>query len=235
MSPTSRHRTVWPSGVGEVAPLIGVVALQGGFAEHIEVLESLGATTRRVRREADLDGLDGIVLPGGESTVIDKLMRSFGLADPLREAITVGLPVLATCAGLVVLAAEVEDAATGQQTLGRLDVTVRRNAFGSQLDSFEGHLDINGVGEGIPATFIRAPIVTRSGPEVEVISTLPDDAGEAGGAIVGVRQGNILALSFHPEETTDDRVHRRWLDELQEGSPGRRDGQFHPLLNTVQG
>ena len=235
MSPTSRRRTVWPSGVGEVAPLIGVVALQGGFAEHIEVLESLGATTRRVRREADLDGLDGIVLPGGEATVIDKLMRSFGLADPLREAITVGLPVLATCAGLVVLAAEVEDAATGQQTLGRLDVTVRRNAFGSQLDSFEGHLDINGVGEGIPATFIRAPIVTRSGPEVEVISTLPDDAGEAGGAIVGVRQGNILALSFHPEETTDDRVHRRWLDELQEGSPGRRDGQFHPLLNTVQG
>lgn len=235
MSPTSRRRTVWPSGVGEVAPLIGVVALQGGFAEHIEVLESLGATTRRVRREADLDGLDGIVLPGGESTVIDKLMRSFGLADPLREAITVGLPVLATCAGLVVLAAEVEDAATGQQTLGRLDATVRRNAFGSQLDSFEGHLDINGVGEGIPATFIRAPIVTRSGPEVEVISTLPDDAGEAGGAIVGVRQGNILALSFHPEETTDDRVHRRWLDELQEGSPGRRDGQFHPLLNTVQG
>ena len=235
MSPTSRHRTVWPSGVGEVAPLIGVVALQGGFAEHIEVLESLGATPRRVRREADLDGLDGIVLPGGESTVIDKLMRSFGLADPLREAITGGLPVLATCAGLVVLAAEVEDAATGQQTLGRLDVTVRRNAFGSQLDSFEGHLDINGVGEGIPATFIRAPIVTRSGPEVEVISTLPDDAGEAGGAIVGVRQGNILALSFHPEETTDDRVHRRWLDELQEGSPGRRDGQFHPLLNTVQG
>lgn len=235
MSPTSRRRTVWPSGAGEVAPLIGVVALQGGFAEHIEVLESLGATTRRVRREADLDGLDGIVLPGGESTVIDKLMRSFGLADPLREAITVGLPVLATCAGLVVLAAEVEDAATGQQTLGRLDVTVRRNAFGSQLDSFEGHLDINGVGEGIPATFIRAPIVTRSGPEVEVISTLPDDAGEAGGAIVGVRQGNILALSFHPEETTDDRVHRRWLDELQEGSPGRRDGQFHPLLNTVQG
>lgn len=235
MSPTSRHRTVWPSGVGEVALLIGVVALQGGFAEHIEVLESLGATTRRVRREADLDGLDGIVLPGGESTVIDKLMRSFGLADPLREAITGGLPVLATCAGLVVLAAEVEDAATGQQTLGRLDVTVRRNAFGSQLDSFEGHLDINGVGEGIPATFIRAPIVTRSGPEVEVISTLPDDAGEAGGAIVGVRQGNILALSFHPEETTDDRVHRRWLDELQEGSPGRRDGQFHPLLNTVQG
>ena len=235
MSPTSRRRTVWPSGVGEVAPLIGVVALQGGFAEHIEVLESLGATTRRVRREADLESLDGIVLPGGESTVIDKLMRSFGLADPLREAITVGLPVLATCAGLVVLAAEVEDAATGQQTLGRLDVTVRRNAFGSQLDSFEGHLDINGVGEGIPATFIRAPIVTRSGPEVEVISTLPDDAGEAGGAIVGVRQGNILALSFHPEETTDDRVHRRWLDELQEGSPGRRDGQFHPLLNTVQG
>ena len=235
MSPTSRRRTVWPSGVGEVAPLIGVVALQGGFAEHIEVLESLGATTRRVRREADLESLDGIVLPGGESTVIDKLMRSFGLADPLREAITVGLPVLATCAGLVVLAAEVEDAATGQQTLGRLDVTVRRNAFGSQLDSFEGHLDIDGVGEGIPATFIRAPIVTRSGPEVEVISTLPDDAGEAGGAIVGVRQGNILALSFHPEETTDDRVHRRWLDELQEGSPGRRDGQFHPLLNTVQG
>ncbi|MGK2308740.1 pyridoxal 5'-phosphate synthase glutaminase subunit PdxT [Cutibacterium sp. V947] len=197
-----------------MAALIGVVALQGGFAEHVEVLESLGATTRRVRREADLDGLDGIVLPGGESTVIDRLMRSFGLADPLREAIAGSLPVLATCAGLVVLAKELEDAATYQQTLGLLDVTVRRNAFGSQLDSFEGHLDIDGVGKAIPATFIRAPIVTRIGPGVDVISRLPDEAGEASGAIVGVRQGAILALSFHPEETTDDRVHRMWLDEL---------------------
>ncbi|MDO4411784.1 pyridoxal 5'-phosphate synthase glutaminase subunit PdxT [Cutibacterium sp.] len=214
MWPTSRHHIVWRNGAGEVAPIIGVVALQGGFAEHIEVLESLGATTRRVRREADLDGLDGIVLPGGESTVIDKLMRSFGLADPLREAVSDGLPVLATCAGLVVVAKELEDAAKDQQTLGLLDVTVRRNAFGSQLDSFEGQLDIDGVGEKIPATFIRAPIVTRTGPEVKIISRLPDEAGEASGAIVGVRQGTITALSFHPEETSDDRVHSRWLDEL---------------------
>ncbi|WCC80710.1 pyridoxal 5'-phosphate synthase glutaminase subunit PdxT [Cutibacterium equinum] len=197
-----------------MAPLIGVVALQGGFAEHIEVLESLGATTRRVRRQADLVGLDGIVLPGGESTVIDKLMRSFGLADPLREAIAGGLPVLATCAGLVVLAQELEDAAKDQQTLGLLDVSVRRNAFGSQLDSFEGHVDINGVGEAIPATFIRAPVVTRTGSDVQIISRLPDEAGEASGAIVGVRQGAILALSFHPEETTDDRVHRAWLEQV---------------------
>ncbi|WP_195839931.1 pyridoxal 5'-phosphate synthase glutaminase subunit PdxT [Cutibacterium porci] len=204
-------RTVWLSEAGDMAPLIGVVTLQGGFAEHMKLLESLGADTRRVRRDADLDGLDGIVLPGGESTVIDKLMRSFGLAEPLKDAVRSGLPVLATCAGLVVLAADLEDAAQDQQTLGLLDVTVRRNAFGSQLDSFEGALDIDGVGQGIPATFIRAPVITRVGPGVEIISRLPDDGSEASGVIVGVRQGNILALSFHPEETNDDRVHRTWL------------------------
>lgn len=211
---TCQPHTVWLSEVGDMTPLIGVVAIQGGFAEHIGLLESLGASPRRVRRGADLDGLDGIVLPGGESTVIDKLMRSFGLAEPLRDAVSGGLPVLATCAGLVVLATDLEDAAKGQQTLGLLDVTVRRNAFGSQLDSFEGTLDVDGVGEGIPATFIRAPVVTRVGPDVEVISRLPDEAGHTSGAIVGVRQRNILALSFHPEETDDDRVHRRWLQDV---------------------
>lgn len=193
---TCQPHTVWLSEVGDMTPLIGVVAIQGGFAEHIGLLESLGASPRRVRRGADLDGLDGIVLPGGESTVIDKLMRSFGLAEPLRDAVSGGLPVLATCAGLVVLATDLEDAAKGL------------------LASFEGTLDVDGVGEGIPATFIRAPVVTRVGPDVEVISRLPDEAGHTSGAIVGVRQRNILALSFHPEETDDDRVHRRWLQDV---------------------
>ena len=216
MSLMYQPRTVWLSEVGEMAPLVGVVALQGGFAEHIEVLESLGANTRRVHRSADLQGLDGIVLPGGESTVIDKLMRSFSLAEPLKDAVRRGLPVLATCAGLVVLATDLEDAAKGQHTLSLLDVTVRRNAFGSQLDSFEGTLDIDGVGDGVSATFIRAPVITRVGPGVEVIAQLPDEAGNVSGAIVGVRQRNVLALSFHPEETDDDRVHRTWLRQVSE-------------------
>ena len=214
MSLTCQPHIGWLSEVGEMAPLIGVVALQGGFAEHIEVIESLGANTRRVRRGADLQGLDGIIMPGGESTVIDKLMRSFDLAEPLRNTIRDGCPVLATCAGLVVLASDLEDAAKDQQTLGLLDITVRRNAFGSQLDSFEGTLDTDGVGEGVPVTFIRAPVVTRVGPDVEVIARLPDEAGDARGAIVGVRQGNVFALSFHPEETDDDRVHRMWLRQV---------------------
>lgn len=189
-------------------PLVGVLALQGGFAEHAQVLESLGARTRRVRRPEDLDGIDGIVLPGGESTVQDKLSRVFGLADPLRQALLDGLPALATCAGLILLARDLEDAAVGQQTLGVLDVTVRRNAFGTQLDSFEGTLAVDGVGEAVPATFIRAPLVTRTGPGVVVVAALPDRS------VVGVRQGRISAYAFHPEENCDPRVHRAWLDGL---------------------
>lgn len=186
---------------------IGVLALQGGVAEHRRVLESLGATTCPVRRPRDMDGLDAVVLPGGESTVIDRLARLEGLDVVLAERIGAGLPCLATCAGLVYLARDVVGAAPGQATLGVLDVEVRRNAFGSQLDSFETELDVAGVGR-VPATFIRAPLVCRVGEGVEVISRLDD------GRVVGVRQGAVTALAFHPEETDDPAVHRAWLETV---------------------
>ena len=206
--------------------LIGVLALQGGVEEHIEVLESLGAATRRVRQVADLEGLDGLVLPGGESTVIDRLARSFGLAEPLRAAIDVGLPVLATCAGLIYLARELENPAAGQQTLGALDVTVRRNAFGNQRFSAERAVSVilddgeAGVGDevvDVDASFIRAPIVTRTGSGVKAIATVSGNAGE-GEFIVGVRSGAITALSFHPEENGDARVHAAWLAQIPAAS-----------------
>ncbi|MGV0390002.1 pyridoxal 5'-phosphate synthase glutaminase subunit PdxT [Corynebacterium phoceense] len=205
---------------------IGVLALQGGVEEHIEVLESLGADTRRVRQVADLEGLDGLVLPGGESTVIDRLARSFGLAEPLRAAIDAGLPVLATCAGLIYLARELENPAAGQQTLGALDVTVRRNAFGNQRFSAErvvpvilddGEAGVGGDVVDVDASFIRAPIVTRTGPGVEAIATVSGNAGE-GEFIVGVRSGAITALSFHPEENGDARVHAAWLAQIPAAS-----------------
>ncbi|MEX3563113.1 pyridoxal 5'-phosphate synthase glutaminase subunit PdxT [Corynebacterium phoceense] len=205
---------------------IGVLALQGGVEEHIEVLESLGAATRRVRQVADLEGLDGLVLPGGESTVIDRLARSFGLAEPLRAAIDDGLPVLATCAGLIYLARELENPAAGQQTLGALDVTVRRNAFGNQRFSAErvvpitlddGEAGVDGEAVDVDASFIRAPIVTRTGPGVEAIATVSGNAGE-GEFIVGVRSGAITALSFHPEENGDARVHAAWLAQIPAAS-----------------
>jgi len=184
-------------------------------AEHAAMLASLGAVTSRVRLPRDLDGLDAIVLPGGESTVFDKLARTFGLAEPLRELIMDGLPTLATCAGLIYLAANVADAAPDQQTLGVLDVTVRRNAFGSQLDSFETMIDVSGIDAPVPATFIRAPVITDVGPSAEVISTLAD------GRVVGVQQGLITAYSFHPEQTTDTRVHQHWLDSFDRAGLGR--------------
>lgn len=206
--------------------LIGVLALQGGVEEHIEVLESLGAATRRVRQVADLEGLDGLVLPGGESTVIDRLARSFGLDEPLRADIDAGLPVLATCAGLIYLARELENPAAGQQTLGALDVTVRRNAFGNQRFSAERAVSVilddgeAGVGDevvDVDASFIRAPIVTRTRPGVEAIATVSGNAGE-GEFIVGVRSGAITALSFHPEENGDARVHAAWLAQIPAAS-----------------
>lgn len=252
-------------------PLVGVLALQGGVEEHLAVLESLGVETRRVRLPQDLDGLDGLVLPGGESSTIDKLARSFGVAEPLRRAVEGGLPVLATCAGLIYSARELENPAPGQQTIGLIDVTVRRNAFGNQRFSEERVVPVvvqgqradgetsevrarraesrdgEAYGTGsrnitldIEASFIRAPIVTRVGEGVEVIATVPvpvlgsvagDGAGEdsaackdgaehdgelthpAAGheAIVGVRQGRVTALSFHPEENGDSRLHAAWL------------------------
>ncbi|MHC2798830.1 pyridoxal 5'-phosphate synthase pdxT subunit [Corynebacterium hesseae] len=219
-------------------PLVGVLALQGGVEEHIAVLESLGAATRRVRLPQDLDGLDGIILPGGESSTIDKLARSFGVAEPLRRAVEGGLPVLATCAGLIYSARELENPAPGQQTLGLIDVTVRRNAFGNQRFSEERTVPVAMEGQrsgeplAIEASFIRAPIVTRAGEGVEVIATVPlpapdiEVSGEGSGAgartrpaagrevIVGVRQGCVTALSFHPEENGDSCLHAAWLASL---------------------
>ncbi len=201
--------------VANPRPTVGVLALQGGIEEHERALERLGAATRRVRLPQDLDGLDGVVLPGGESSAIDKLARALGLAGPLREAIAAGLPTLATCAGLIYAARELDNPAPGQHTLGVLDVTVRRNAFGNQRFSEERRVPVAlpGLDGEVEASFIRAPVVTRTGPGVEVIATVP--AGpDAPDVIVGVRQGNVTALSFHPEENSDDRVHAAWLASL---------------------
>ncbi|KKO77374.1 pyridoxal 5'-phosphate synthase glutaminase subunit PdxT [Corynebacterium striatum] len=184
--------------------VIGVLALQGGVEEHAAILSSLGAQVRRVRLPRDLDGLDGIVFPGGESSTIDRLARAFDLAAPLRDAVRSGLPVLATCAGLIYSARELENPAAGQQTLGILDVTVKRNAFGNQRFSEERTVTVDGV--PVEASFIRAPVVTRVGSGVEVIATI------AGDVIVGVRQGHVTALSFHPEENGETRIHETWLN-----------------------
>ncbi|MGP9735290.1 pyridoxal 5'-phosphate synthase glutaminase subunit PdxT [Brachybacterium sp. AOP42-C2-15] len=186
---------------------IGILALQGDVREHERALATLGAMTVRVRRPADLVGLDGLVLPGGESSVIDKLSRAFGLREPLQAGIAAGLPVYGTCAGMILLAEELEDAIAGQQTFGGLDITVRRNAFGRQQESFVAALPLAMLGEEpVAATFIRAPEVVRAGPEVEVLARLED------GRIVAVRQGNLLATAFHPEISGELRLHALLLE-----------------------
>ncbi|MBK4147693.1 pyridoxal 5'-phosphate synthase glutaminase subunit PdxT [Corynebacterium macginleyi] len=190
---------------------MGVLALQGGVEEHLRILSGLGVGTRRVRVPHDLEGLDGLVIPGGESSVIDKLARAFGVADPLRAAVDRGLPVFATCAGLIYCARELENPSPGQQTLGLLDITVRRNAFGNQRFSAERTVPVVVGDKTLPieASFIRAPLVTRVGEGVEVIATVPhEDAAEV---VVGVRHGAVTALSFHPEENDEARVHAAWL------------------------
>lgn len=188
---------------------VGVLALQGDFREHIAVLSSLGADARPVRRPEELDRLAGLVIPGGESSVMDKLARGFGLAEPLKAAIAGGLPVYGTCAGMIMIADTVLDAIAGQESLGGLDIAVRRNAFGSQLDSFETDLDIPVLGDPpVHAVFIRAPIVERVGDDVQVLSALPD------GRIVAVEHDNLLGTSFHPEMTGDTRFHEYFLSRL---------------------
>ena len=190
-------------------PVVGVLALQGDVREHVRVLEDLGARVRLVRRPADVAAVGGLVLPGGESTVIDRLARTFGLAEPIQAAFAAGMPVYGTCAGLILLADRVIDAAPGQQTFGGLDATVRRNAFGSQQASFETALSVPAVGaEPVAATFIRAPIIESVGPDVEVLARLAD------GRIVAVRQGNLLATAFHPEVTGERRLHRLFVDRM---------------------
>ena len=195
---------------GSSTPIVGVLALQGDFREHIAVLKSLGADARPVRRPEELAQVGGLVIPGGESSVMDKLSRIFGLAEPLKSAIRGGLPAYGTCAGLIMLADRVLDAITGQQSLGGFDISVRRNAFGSQLDSFETDLDIPAIGEPpMHAVFIRAPVVEQVGEGVVALATLSD------GRVVAVEQGNLLGTSFHPEMTGDTRFHEYFLDRVR--------------------
>jgi 5'-phosphate synthase pdxT subunit len=191
-------------------PKVGVLALQGDFREHLAVLRELGADAIPVRRAAELDDVAGLVIPGGESSVMDKLSRTFGLAEPLKKRIAEGMPVYGTCAGLIMLADTVRDAIAGQQTLGGLDVVVRRNAFGNQNDSFETDLDIPELGQRpVHAVFIRAPVIDEVGPAAHALGTLSD------GRVVAVEQGALLGTAFHPEMTDDYRFHERFLERIR--------------------
>jgi 5'-phosphate synthase pdxT subunit len=193
-------------------PTIGVLALQGDVREHARALEASGAQAVLVRRPGELAGLDGIVIPGGESTTIGKLAVIFELLDPLREAITSGLPAYGSCAGMILLADRIVDGLPGQPTIGGLDMCVRRNAFGRQVDSFEGPVEMTGiVGPPIHGVFIRAPWVESVGPDVEILA-------HADGRIVAVRHGHLLATSFHPELTGDLRIHELFVGLVKERS-----------------
>lgn len=198
---------------------IGILALQGNVAEHGYVLDQLGVSHRKVRLPRDLEGLSGLILPGGESTTMSKLMVFNELEDPLREALRDGLPAYGTCAGMILVADEVLDTRPDAVSLGAIDITVRRNAFGRQVDSFETDLDIpqlaiSGDQPPVHAAFIRAPWVERVGDDVEVLARVPESAGETAGTVVGVRQGAAMATSFHPESTGETRLHEFFLREL---------------------
>jgi len=188
---------------------VGVLALQGDVREHLQALAGLGVEAAAVRRPAELAAVEALVLPGGESTTMAKLARTFGLLDPLRDRVSAGLPVLGTCAGMILLADRVEDGVEGQETVGGLDITVRRNAFGRQVDSFEEDLRVTGVEGAVHAVFIRAPWVEEVGEGVEVLARV--ERGPAAGRIVAVRQGPLMATSFHPEVGGDSRVHALFL------------------------
>jgi 5'-phosphate synthase pdxT subunit len=187
-----------------------VLALQGDVREHTRVLRDLGADVVPVRRAAELQAIEGLVIPGGESSVIDKLSRAFGLQGPIRSAIRAGMPMYGTCAGLILLADRITDGIEGQETFGGLDVTVQRNAFGSQVDSFETDVAVPVLGEApVHAVFIRAPLVREIGADVEPIGTLDD------GRIVAVRHGRLLGTSFHPEVTGETRLHDLFLSMVR--------------------
>ena len=198
-----------PSVAGNTRPTIGILALQGDVAEHEAILRSLEVDTVLVRRADQLKHIDGIIVPGGESSVIDKLLRLFEMKKPLQARLAEGLPVLGTCAGLILLADEIEGAITGQETLGGLDVCVKRNAFGSQVDSREAAVVVAGIdGPPLEVAFIRAPVVTRVGEGVDVIATLEK------GEIVGVATETMMGVSFHPEVSGDNRLHALFLKKV---------------------
>jgi pyridoxal 5'-phosphate synthase pdxT subunit len=193
-------------------PPVGVLALQGDVAEHVGALRAVGAQPSAVRRPEELDRVEGLIIPGGESTTMWKLIDIFGLAEQLRKRISGGMATFGSCAGMIMLADRLPDPASGQQTLGGIDMTVRRNAFGRQVDSFERDLDVAGLdGPPFRAVFIRAPWVEQIGPGVEVLSTEP-----ATSRIVAVRQGRALATAFHPELTRDWRIHELFVDMVRD-------------------
>jgi 5'-phosphate synthase pdxT subunit len=194
-------------------PPVGVLALQGDVREHLAALSALGADARPVKSAGELERVAGLVIPGGESSVIDKLSRIFDVRDAIRARIASGMPVYGTCAGLIMLADDLVDGIAGQQTFGGLDATVRRNAFGTQLDSFETELDIPALGEPpVHAVFIRAPVVERVGPGVEVLARVDD------GRIVAIEQGPLLGTAFHPEVAGEHRFHARFLERVRAAS-----------------
>jgi pyridoxal 5'-phosphate synthase pdxT subunit len=190
-------------------PVVGVLALQGDVPEHLRALEEAGAAAVPVRRPAELDLLDGLVIPGGESTTLWRLSVAFEMIEPLRKLIAGGLPAFGSCAGMIMLADRLADGVPGQQTFGGIDMTVRRNAFGRQVDSFEGDIALSGLADTTPlrAVFIRAPWVEQVGGNVEILGT-----EQRTGRIVAVRQGQLLATAFHPELTPDRRIHELFVD-----------------------
>lgn len=191
-----------------MARLVGLLALQGAFREHRLMLESMGTQTRELRQRKDIAGIDALVIPGGESTTIGKLLVDLEMLEPLRALISEGLPAFGTCAGLITLANDIEG--KDQPKLGGIDMTVRRNAFGRQVDSFEANLPINELGKpDYPAVFIRAPLITATGPGVQILATVEQNGQQYP---VAVRQNNLLASSFHPELTSDTRLHRYFLE-----------------------
>ena len=200
------------------SPTIGVLALQGDVREHLAMLASAGASGVAVRRPDELAGLDGVIVPGGESTTMHKLCVLFDLLDPLRDRIGSGLPAFGTCAGMIMLADRIEGGVVGQQGIGGLDVTVRRNAFGRQVDSFEAEVDFPQFDAPLHAVFIRAPWVEKAGDGVEVLARVA--GGPAADRIVAVRQGHLLATSFHPEISGDDRVHRYFIELVRAAGRG---------------
>ena len=201
-------------------PVVGVLALQGDVPEHLRALEAAGARPAAVRRPEELDRVDGLVIPGGESTTLWRLSVAFDVLEPLRKLIGEGLPAFGSCAGMIMLADRLADGVEGQQTYGGIDMTVRRNAFGRQVDSFERDITLAGVGadtgvtEGpFRAVFIRAPWVEQTGPGVAILGT---DLGT--GRIVAVRQGQLLATAFHPELTPDRRIHQLFVDIVKDNT-----------------
>ncbi len=206
MLPTCLHHIVWQIAAGSLQAPIGVLALQGDFREHAASLSAIGREAVLVRKPSDLEGLAGLIIPGGESTVISKLSIDTGLFDVIQGLIARGFPVFGTCAGLIMLADKLLDATPKQRSFGGLDVTVRRNAFGNQLDSFETDLDFAGIEGPVHVAFIRAPLIESVGEGVEVVAKI------SSGGIVAVRQGNLLGIAFHPEITSETRVHQLFAD-----------------------